>query len=67
MAQSAGGEKNAILIVEFAPLTLEGARALEAEVVEACRLLRQPILMMAPRWLAFIAGVVPIVIASGAE
>ena len=55
--------KNAILIVEFArTLEAEGARALEA-VVEACRLRLRPILMTS---LAFIAGVVPLVMASGA-
>ena len=55
--------KNAILIVEF-------ARALEAEgwatvdaVVEACRLRLRPIVMTS---LAFIAGVVPLVLATGA-
>ena len=55
--------KNAILIVEFArSREAEGASALEA-VVEACRLRLRPILMTS---LAFIAGVVPLVLATGA-
>lgn len=55
--------KNAILIVEFArSLEAEGLSALDA-VVEACQLRLRPILMTS---LAFIAGVVPLVLASGA-
>lgn len=55
--------KNAILIVEFArSLETAGASALDA-VIEACRLRLRPILMTS---LAFIAGVVPLVFASGA-
>jgi hydrophobe/amphiphile efflux-1 (HAE1) family protein len=55
--------KNAILIVEFAKeLQDEGASAINA-VVEACKLRLRPILMTS---LAFIAGVVPLVISSGA-
>ncbi|MNC51698.1 Toluene efflux pump membrane transporter TtgB [compost metagenome] len=55
--------KNAILIVEFArSLESQGSSALEA-VIEACRLRLRPILMTS---LAFIAGVVPLVLASGA-
>jgi gold/copper resistance efflux pump len=55
--------KNAILIVEFArTLEAQGSSALEA-VIEACRLRLRPILMTS---LAFIAGVVPLVLASGA-
>ncbi len=55
--------KNAILIVEFArSLEAKGSSALEA-VIEACRLRLRPILMTS---LAFIAGVVPLVLASGA-
>lgn len=55
--------KNAILIVEFArALEAQGAATLEA-AVEACRLRLRPILMTS---LAFIAGVVPLVMASGA-
>lgn len=55
--------KNAILIVEFArSLEAEGASPLEA-VIHACQLRLRPILMTS---LAFIAGVVPLVFASGA-
>ena len=55
--------KNAILIVEFARnRETEGASALDA-VIEACRLRLRPILMTS---LAFIAGVVPLVLATGA-
>jgi len=55
--------KNAILIVEFArSREAEGASAVEA-VVEACRLRLRPIVMTS---LAFIAGVVPLVLATGA-
>ncbi|MCB2256370.1 efflux RND transporter permease subunit [Pseudomonas chlororaphis] len=55
--------KNAILIVEFArSLEAGGSSTLEA-VVEACRLRLRPILMTS---FAFIAGVVPLVLASGA-
>ncbi|TCV97713.1 gold/copper resistance efflux pump [Luteibacter rhizovicinus] len=55
--------KNAILIVEFArSLEAEGSSALDA-VIEACRLRLRPIVMTS---LAFIAGVVPLVLASGA-
>ena len=55
--------KNAILIVEFArSLEAEGKSALDA-VIEASRLRLRPIVMTS---LAFIAGVVPLVLASGA-
>ena len=55
--------KNAILIVEFArSLEAGGASALDA-VVKACRLRLRPILMTS---LAFIAGVAPLVLATGA-
>ena len=55
--------KNAILIVEFAVLKRqEGASALEA-AVEAARLRFRPIIMTS---LAFILGVVPLAISSGA-
>ncbi len=55
--------KNAILIVEFArSLEAKGTNTLEA-VIEACRLRLRPILMTS---LAFIAGVVPLVLAGGA-
>ncbi|MFM7343869.1 MAG: efflux RND transporter permease subunit, partial [Tagaea sp.] len=54
--------KNAILIVEFArQLEHDGKDILDA-VVEACRLRLRPILMTA---LAFILGVIPLVIATG--
>ena len=55
--------KNAILIVEFArELELEGRAPLEA-AIEAARLRLRPILMTS---FAFIMGVVPLVISSGA-
>ncbi len=55
--------KNAILIVEFArELEMEGQTPLEA-AIEACRLRLRPIIMTS---VAFIAGVVPMVFASGA-
>jgi multidrug efflux pump len=55
--------KNAILIVEFAKQLREQGRPREEAVLEACRLRLRPILMTS---LAFILGVVPLVIASGA-
>jgi len=55
--------KNAILIVEFAR-ELEGAgRSAFAAAVEAARLRLRPILMTS---IAFIAGVIPLVLSSGA-
>src|SRR3546814_17668607 len=55
--------KNAILIVEFAELAyLQGKDAMSA-ALEAARLRFRPILMTS---LAFIAGVIPLAIASGA-
>jgi HAE1 family hydrophobic/amphiphilic exporter-1 len=55
--------KNAILIVEFAnQLRSEGKSALEA-VTEAAEIRLRPILMTS---LAFILGIVPLVVASGA-
>ncbi|HGN2930584.1 TPA: efflux RND transporter permease subunit [Pseudomonas aeruginosa] len=55
--------KNAILIVEFArELEIAGMPTLKA-VIEACRLRLRPILMTS---MAFIMGVVPLVLSSGA-
>jgi len=55
--------KNAILIVEFArELEDLGRRPVQA-VVEACRLRLRPILMTS---IAFIAGVMPLVLSTGA-
>ncbi|MGB8857494.1 MAG: efflux RND transporter permease subunit, partial [Burkholderiales bacterium] len=55
--------KNAILIVEFAKeLEQRGKGVLEA-VIEACRLRLRPILMTS---IAFCAGVIPLIIGSGA-
>jgi HAE1 family hydrophobic/amphiphilic exporter-1/multidrug efflux pump len=55
--------KNAILIVEFAVLKHSEGLSASAAAVEAARLRFRPILMTS---LAFILGVVPLVIASGA-
>ena len=55
--------KNAILIVEFAKQLLAEGRTLREATVEACRLRLRPILMTS---LAFILGVVPLVVAEGA-
>jgi multidrug efflux pump len=55
--------KNAILIVEFAKQRQEAGVPLRDAVLEACRLRLRPILMTS---LAFILGVVPLVIATGA-
>lgn len=55
--------KNAILIVEFARKELESGKDRIDAVVEACRLRLRPILMTS---FAFIFGVFPLVIASGA-
>jgi multidrug efflux pump len=55
--------KNAILIVEFArELELQGRTIVEA-AIEACRLRLRPILMTS---IAFIMGVVPLVMSTGA-
>ncbi|MCR6664080.1 MAG: efflux RND transporter permease subunit [Luteimonas sp.] len=55
--------KNAILIVEFArELELQGKAIVEA-ALEACRLRLRPIIMTS---VAFIAGVVPLVLSTGA-
>jgi HAE1 family hydrophobic/amphiphilic exporter-1/multidrug efflux pump len=55
--------KNAILIVEFAVLKHEQGLSASAAAVEAARLRFRPILMTS---LAFILGVVPLVMSSGA-
>ncbi len=55
--------KNAILIVEFAKQQHEAGTPRYAATTEACRLRLRPILMTS---FAFILGVVPLVIASGA-
>lgn len=54
--------KNAILIVEFARQAEQRGASIVEAAVEACRLRLRPILMTA---LAFIFGVVPLVIATG--
>lgn len=55
--------KNAILIVEFAKQLEDDGRTRFEAAVEACRLRLRPILMTA---FAFILGVIPLVIATGA-
>jgi hydrophobe/amphiphile efflux-1 (HAE1) family protein len=55
--------KNAILIVEFARDLEEQGRGIVEAAIEACRLRLRPILMTS---FAFIAGVTPLVFASGA-
>jgi multidrug efflux pump subunit AcrB len=55
--------KNAILIVEFARKELESGKDRIDAVVEACRVRLRPILMTS---FAFIFGVFPLVISSGA-
>ena len=55
--------KNAILIVEFAKQQREAGTPRRTATTEACRLRLRPILMTS---FAFILGVVPLVIASGA-
>jgi hydrophobe/amphiphile efflux-1 (HAE1) family protein len=55
--------KNAILIVEFAKAKHEQGQALEDAALESARLRFRPILMTA---FAFILGVVPLMLASGA-
>jgi multidrug efflux pump len=55
--------KNAILIVEFARDLEEQGRGIVEAAIEACRLRLRPILMTS---FAFCAGVIPLIIASGA-
>ncbi len=55
--------KNAILIVEFAKELEERGMAMLQAVIEACRLRLRPILMTS---IAFCAGVVPLILGSGA-
>jgi HAE1 family hydrophobic/amphiphilic exporter-1 len=55
--------KNAILIVEFARMKVDEGKGIAEAAIEAARLRLRPILMTA---FAFILGVVPLVIASGA-
>ncbi len=55
--------KNAILIVEFAKQKQDEGMALIDATIEACRLRLRPILMTS---IAFIAGVFPLVISTGA-
>lgn len=55
--------KNAILIIEFAKVEYEKGTALLAAVVEAARLRIRPIIMTS---LAFVLGVLPMYLASGA-
>jgi multidrug efflux pump len=55
--------KNAILIVEFAKELESQGKALGEAVIEACRLRLRPILMTS---IAFCAGVVPLIVGSGA-
>jgi len=57
------GAKNAILIVEFAKLFHEQGKNLAEAALEAARLRLRPIVMTS---FAFILGVIPLVIASGA-
>ncbi|TDS84989.1 multidrug efflux RND transporter permease subunit [Comamonas sp. JUb58] len=55
--------KNAILIVEFAKSLMEAGKPIKDAVLEAAKLRFRPIVMTS---LAFILGVVPLVLASGA-
>ncbi len=55
--------KNAILIVEFAKELEEHGRSVMDAVIEACRLRLRPILMTS---IAFCAGVIPLILGSGA-
>ena len=55
--------KNAILIIEFANTMRKEGRGLLAAALEACRIRFRPILMTS---IAFILGVLPLTISSGA-
>ncbi|MCE4555551.1 efflux RND transporter permease subunit [Roseateles cellulosilyticus] len=55
--------KNAILIVEFAKELEERGKPMLDAVIEACRLRLRPILMTS---IAFCAGVIPLILGSGA-
>jgi multidrug efflux pump len=55
--------KNAILIVEFAKELHEQGRSLQEAAIEACRMRLRPIIMTS---LAFMLGVLPLAISSGA-
>ena len=55
--------KNAILIVEFAKSLMESGKTIRESALEAARLRFRPIIMTS---LAFILGVTPLVLASGA-
>jgi multidrug efflux pump len=55
--------KNAILIVEFAKQLQESGKTGREAVVEACRMRLRPIMMTS---FAFILGVIPLVLATGA-
>ncbi|MFL6708289.1 MAG: efflux RND transporter permease subunit [Massilia sp.] len=55
--------KNAILIVEFAKELEEQGKPMREAVIEACRLRLRPILMTS---IAFIAGVTPLILGTGA-
>ncbi|MEK9950847.1 MAG: efflux RND transporter permease subunit, partial [Curvibacter sp.] len=55
--------KNAILIIEFARSLQDQGLALKDAILEACRLRLRPILMTS---IAFIVGVLPLAISSGA-